>query len=65
MARFYVYDGSKYVSASVDTLTFTGAVTDSYNGSEPLSVNIPGGETDDAITNLLSETGFMNPATNS
>ena len=65
MARFYIYDGSKYVPASVDTLTFTGAVTGSYDGSEPLSVNIPDGETDDAITNLLSETGFMNPATSS
>ena len=41
VARFNVYDGSKYVSASVDTLTFTGAVTGSYDGSEPLTVEIP------------------------
>ena len=65
MARFYVYDGSKYVPASVDALTFTGAVTGSYDGYEAMTVNIPGGETDEAITNLLSETGFMNPATSS
>ena len=52
MARFYVYDGSKYVPASVDTLTFTGAVTGSYDGSEPLNVNIPSGGSggDDYIT---------------
>lgn len=65
MARFYVYDGSKYVPASVDTLTFTGAVTGSYDGSEPLNVNIPSGETDDDIINVLCETGFINPPTDS
>ncbi len=53
MARFYIYDGSKYVPASADTLTFTGAVTDSYDGSRAKTVNIPSAVTDDHINSLI------------
>lgn len=48
-----------------NALTFTGAVTGSYDGSEPLSVNIPSGETDDDMIDALFETGFISPVTNS
>ena len=47
------------ISASVETLpnpnaiTFTGAVTGSYDGSAPLSVNIPSAVTDDHINYLI------------
>ena len=47
------------ISASVETLpnpnalTFTGAVTGSYDGSAPLSVNIPSAVTDDHINSLI------------
>ena len=34
-------------------LTFTGAVTGSYDGSRPLSVNIPSAVTDDHINSLI------------
>ena len=36
-----------------NALTFTGAVTGSYNGSAPLSVNIPSAVTDDHINSLI------------
>ena len=36
-----------------NALTFTGAVTGSYNGSDPLSVNIPSAVTDDHINSLI------------
>ena len=47
------------ISASVETLpnpnaiTFTGAVTGSYDGSAPLSVNIPSAVTDAHINSLI------------
>lgn len=44
-----------------NSLTFTGAVTGIYDGSEPLSVNIPSGETDDDMIDALYETGIINP----
>ena len=36
-----------------NALTFTGAVTGSYDGSAPLSVNIPSAVTDDHINSLI------------
>ena len=39
--------------ANPNALTFTGAVTGSYNGSAPLSVNIPSAVTDDHINSLI------------
>ena len=36
-----------------NAITFTGAVTGSYDGSAPLSVNIPSAVTDDHINNLI------------
>ena len=36
-----------------NALTFTGAVTGTYNGSEPLSVQIPSAVTDDHINSLI------------
>ena len=36
-----------------NALTFTGAVTGSYNGSSPLSVKIPSAVTDDHINSLI------------
>lgn len=36
-----------------NALTFTGAVTGSYNGSNPVSVNIPSAVTDDHINSLI------------
>lgn len=36
-----------------NALTFTGAVTGSYDGSASLSVNIPSAVTDDHINNLI------------
>lgn len=36
-----------------NALTFTGAVTGSYDGSEPLSVNVPNAVTDDHINSLI------------
>ena len=47
------------ISAAVETLpnpnaiTFTGAVTGSYDGSKPLSVTIPSAVTDDHINSLI------------
>ena len=47
------------ISAAVETLpnpnaiTFTGAVTGSYDGSSPLSVKIPSAVTDDHINSLI------------
>ena len=35
-------------------LTFTGAVTGSYDGSAPLSVEIPSAVTDDHINELIN-----------
>ena len=34
-------------------LNFTGAVTGSYDGSDPVSVNIPSAVTDDHINSLI------------
>ena len=36
-----------------NALTFTGAVTGSYNGSSAMTVNIPSAVTDDHINNLI------------
>ena len=36
-----------------NALTFTGAVTGSYDGSSPLSVEIPSAVTDDHINSLI------------
>ena len=36
-----------------NALTFTGAVTGSYDGSDPVSVNIPSAVTDDHINSLI------------
>ena len=36
-----------------NALTFTGAVTGTYNGSAPLTVKIPSAVTDDHINNLI------------
>lgn len=36
-----------------NVITFTGAVTGSYNGSSPMSVNIPSAVTDDHINSLI------------
>ena len=36
-----------------NALTFTGAVTGTYNGSEPLSVQIPSAVTDSHINSLI------------
>lgn len=44
-----------------NAITFTGAMTGSYDGSEPLSVNIPSGETDDDMIDALYETRIINP----
>lgn len=38
-----------------NALKFTGAVTGSYNGSSPLSVNIPSAVTDDHINSLIDK----------
>lgn len=48
-----------------NAITFTGAETGSYDGSAPMSVNIPSGETDDDMIDALFETGFISPVTNS
>ena len=63
MARFYVYDGSKYVPASADTLTFTGAVTGSYDGSDPVSVEIPSGTTYIAVNSTSDVISTVNGET--
>ena len=63
MARFYIYDGSKYVPASADTLTFTGAVTDSYDGSNPVSVEIPSGTTYIAVNSTSDVISTVNGET--
>ena len=39
--------------ANPNAITFTGAVTGSYDGSTPLSVNIPSAVTDDHINSLI------------
>lgn len=44
-----------------NAITFTGAMTGSYDGSESLSVNIPSGETDDDMIDALYETRIINP----
>ena len=55
------------ISASVETLpnpnaiTFTGAVTGSYNGSEPLSVNIPTVPT--KTSQITNDSGYLTLAT--
>ena len=36
-----------------NALTFTGAVTGSYDGSEPVSVEIPSAVTDEHINSLI------------
>lgn len=40
--------------ASPNALTFTGAVTGSYDGSEPVTVEIPEAVTDEHINNLIN-----------
>ena len=44
-----------------NAIIFTGAETGSYDGSSPMSVNIPSGETDDDMIDALYETGIINP----
>lgn len=44
--------GTKNRSSDV-ALTFTGAVNGTYNGSAPLSVEIPSAVTDDHIKSLI------------
>ena len=36
-----------------NALTFTGAVTDTYNGTNPVSIEIPSAVTDDHINSLI------------
>ena len=40
-------------------LTFTGAVTGSYDGSEALTMNIPSGGSDDDILECLIDTDML------
>ena len=64
MKKFLCYDTNDAASGKinvdnrgmlkpVDILTFTGAVTGTYNGSAPLSVKIPSAVTDDHINSLI------------
>lgn len=48
-----------------NAIIFTGAATGSYDGSSPMSINIPSSETDDDMIDALFETGFISPVTNS
>lgn len=54
LASIYDIPDIPEVLPNPNALTFTGAVTGTYNGSKPLSVEIPSAVTDDHINELIN-----------